>query len=184
MSFKEKMADKWMENMSPKEREEMMNSMMDRFFSGLGAEEKTKMMEQMMQKFMPAMMGGGRSPMGGMMGMMKMMSGMKDGCCGKEEGESGEAAENPMDMCRKMMGVIGKTADLAVYATPEVHGLFEEWAAQVEEEILQFVLESRTTDADQVAARFKLSKDSAKYFLGRLSRKGKVTLKVERPKEA
>lgn len=202
MGFKDKMADKWMENMDAKEREEMMNSMMDKFFVRMSPEEKSKMMEGMMSKFMsnlspeekadlmgkmmPSMMGGGGSPM---MGMMKMMMGGRrmgprktggDDCC-QEAGEGGEAAEGegPMDMCRKMMDTIGRTAGLAVYATPEVRGLFEEWAAQIEEEILKFIKESKSTDADQIAARFKLSKDSAKYFLGRLSHKGKVVLKAE-----
>jgi len=176
MSIKEKMAEKWMENMSSEEREEMMNSMMDKFFSGMSPEEKSGLMGNMMKKFMP-MMGGAGSP------MMGMMSAMKDFCGGKTDSGGQAEGANPMDMCRKMMGAIGRTADLAVYATPEVRGLFEEWAAQVEEEILQFVREAKTADADQIASRFKLSKDSAKYFLSSLARKGKVTLKVESPKE-
>ncbi len=140
MGLKEKMADKWFENMNPKERQEMMK----KFMSG--------------QEF----------PMAGMMGRMM-------GCGG--EGEEGNA---PWDMCRKMMATIGRASDLATFATPEVRGLFEEWAAQIEEEILHFVQESKSTNADEIAAHFKLSRDSANYFLSRLSRQGKISLKAEK----
>ena len=204
MGFKEKMADMWMGNMDPKEKREMMESMMDDFVSKISPEEKAKMMEAMMEKFMAGlspeekqammsnmmpkmmsgMMGGKDSPPGGMMGMMmgkggsmKAMMEKIMGSCGGEEGKTGEG---PWDMCRKMMSSIGKTSELAAFATPEVRGLFEEWAAQIEEEIFQFVQESKTTDADQIAARFKLSKNSANYFLTRLSQKGRISLKAEK----
>ena len=204
MGFKEKMADMWMGNMDPKEKREMMESMMDDFVSKISPEEKAKMMEAMMEKFMAAlspeekqammsnmmpkmmsgMMGGKDSPPGGMMGMMMgkggSMKAMMEKIMGSCGGENEEKGEGPWDMCRKMMSSIGKTSDLATFATPEVRGLFEEWAAQIEEEIFQFVQESKTTDADQIAARFKLSKNSANYFLTRLSQKGRISLKAEK----
>jgi hypothetical protein len=40
--------------------------------------------------------------------------------------------------------------------------------------------ESKTTDADQIGARFKLSKNSANYFLTRLSQQGNISLKAEK----
>jgi hypothetical protein len=203
MGLKEMLADKWMGNMGPGEKREMMEGMMDDFFSKISADEKAKMMEAMMEKFMTGlspeekqkmmanmmpkmmsgMMGGKDSPPGGMMGMMMgksgsmraMMSKMMD-CCGEDQ----EKGEGPWAMCRKMMTSIGKTAVLATFATPEVRGLFEEWAAQIEEEILQFIKESKTTDADQIGTRFKLSKNSANYFLARLSQQGKISLKAEK----
>lgn len=202
MGLKDKMADKWIGNMDPKERQEMMDSLMDHFFSKMPVEEKTKMMEAMMEKFMsglkaedkqamlgtmmPKMMAGlmscQESPMAGMMGRMMghggpmrdMMSKMMAG------GGEGEEGKGPWDMCRKMMATIGRTSDLATFATPEVRGLFEEWAAQIEEEIFHFIQESMTTDAEQIAARFKLSKNSANYFLSRLSQQGKISLKAEK----
>ena len=178
MGLKDKMADKWFGNMDPKERQETMDSLMDHFFSKMSAEERTKMMETMMKKFM----GGQESPMAGMMDRMMghggpmrdMMSKMM--ACGGEEKEG----QSPWDMCRKMMATVGRASDLASFATPEVRGLFEEWAAQIEEEILHFIQESKTTDADAIAARFKLSKNSANYFLSRLSQQGKISLKAEK----
>lgn len=203
MGLKEKMAEGWMGKMDPKEKREMMEAMMDDFFSKLSADEKTKMMEGMMEKFMAGlsleekqtmmenmmpkmmsgMMGGKDSPPGGMMGMMMGKSGSMRAMMSKMMGSCGEddkTGERPWDMCRKMMASIGKTSDLATFATPEVRGLFEEWAAQIEEEIFQFVKESKTTDADQIATRFKLSKNSANYFLTRLSQQGRISLKAEK----
>lgn len=184
MGLKDKMMDSMMDDvfskMSAEEKTKLMETMMDKFMGGLKPEEKQALMSAMMPKIMAGMMGGkGSSPMGmmGMMGgpgghMKDMMSRMMGG------GEAGEG-QAPWDMCRRMFDSVGKAADLASFATPEVRGLFEEWAAQIEEEILQFVKESKSADADQIAARFKLSKNSASYFLARLSRQGKISLKAE-----
>ncbi len=203
MGLKEKMAEMWMGNMTPEEKQEMMDSMMENFFAAMSAEEKRKTMETMMEKFMgglsaeekqaligtmmpkmmSGMMGGQESPQKGMMGAMMGEGGpmreMMSRMMGSGAGEEGEA---PWDMCRKMMANIGKTADLAAFATPEVRGLFEEWAAQIEEEILQCIKESGTTETGQIAARFKLSVNSVNYFLTRLSRQGKISLKAEMDK--
>jgi tellurite resistance protein len=205
MGLKEKMADRWMENMDPQEKQKMLDSMMDNFFSKMSAEEKAKMMETMMEKFMaglspeekqammgtmmPKMMGGlmsGQdSPLSGMMGLMMGKGGPMREMMSKMMGRGGEEGEGegPWNMCQKMMASIGKSSELATFATPEVRGLFDEWAAQIEAEILQFVKESTTVEADQVAARFKLSKDSANYFLTRLSQQGKISLKAEKAAE-
>jgi len=172
MGLKEKMADRWMENMDPGEKQKMMDSMMDNFFSKMSAEEKGKMMETMMEKFMAGLSPEEKQAMMGTM-MPKMMG----------RGGEEEEGEGPWNMCQKMMASIGKSSELATFATPEVRGLFEEWAAQIEAEILQFVKESATVEADQVAARFKLSKDSANYFLTRLSQQGKISLKAEKAAE-
>lgn len=61
-----------------------------------------------------------------------------------------------------------------------MRGLFEEWAAQIEEEIFHFIQESKTTDADEIAAHFKISKNSANDFISRLSQQGKISLKAEK----
>lgn len=99
------------------------------------------------------------------MGMMGMMMG---------GGKDRESGSEPWDMCRKMMGAMTEGAQTARFATPEVRGLFDEWAAQIEEEMLQFTKESGEVDVDKVSVRFKLSKDSTVYFLTRLAQKGKI----------
>jgi hypothetical protein len=193
MGLKEKMMEGMMGNMTPEEKQEMMNSVMDHFFSTMTPEEKRKMMEGMMGKFMTGMtseekqammrdmmpkmmggmMGGGSGPM---MGMMSAMMGKMMG--GGKEGEAG--GEKPWDMCRKMMGNLGKSLDLAAYATPELHLLFEEWLKQVNEEILEFIATEGKADPDALAAKFKLGRDSIHFILGKLAQAGKINLNAEK----
>jgi hypothetical protein len=187
MNIKEKMADFMMGNMKPEEKKVMMDQMMDKFFSDIKPEDKQKMMEEMMDKFMgsmtveekqsmmqnmmPKMMG---SMMGGGSPMMNMMKSMH----GKDSSSEGQM-EMPWDMCKKMMSSISKTSELATFATPEVRQLFEEWAAQIEEEILNYIKESKINEIDKIAEHLKLSRESITYFLTRLAGKGKINLKAQ-----
>ena len=157
MGIKERMMDGMMDKMSAEEKQKAMEAMMEKFMEGLSAEDRSRMMEGMMAKMMGE---------GGPMGMMRMMMG---GGKGRESG-----GEMPWDMCRKMMGAMTEGAQTARFATPEVRGLFDEWASQIEEEMLQFTKESGEVDVDKVSERFKLSKDSTLYFLTRLAQKGKI----------
>ncbi len=176
------MANKMMGNMSPEEKQAMMNSMMEKFFADLKPEEKQKMMGDMMGKFMGNMSPGGMQEMmnsmmggGGPMGMMMGMMGGRSG-----EKKDGEPGEMPWDMCKKMMASMTKTSELATFATPEVRGLFEEWAAQIEEEILQFIDQSGSKDVVKIGEHFKLSTDSVTYFITRLANKGRINLTAEK----
>ena len=167
MGLKEKMMEEMMNKMSAEERKEMMEKMMESFFSKVTAEEKQKMMGEMMSKMMP---GGG-----GKIGLMAAMMG------GKKAYEWGF---NPMEMCKKMMSSIAQTGEIASFATPEVRSLFEEWAQQIEEEILSFIKEKESIHPEEIAAHLKISKESVNYFLSRLSKKGKIQFKVEPEKSS
>jgi hypothetical protein len=46
-----------------------------------------------------------------------------------------------MTMAQKVTGSVAETSTMAAYATPEVRGLFEEWAKAVEGEIIAFLKE-------------------------------------------
>ncbi len=182
MGIKEKMMDtmmgKFFNSMTKEDKQNMMQGMMDKFFAGMSLEEKKEMMSGMMPKMMAGMMGGGGSHM---MGMMKNMMGTMRG--GKREGEDkdcGPNGFNPMEMCHKMMMSMGKSSELASYATPEVRALFEEWSEQIENEIFNFIKETGTAQPDKLAEQFKLSKDSVNFFLTRLAQKNKIKLKAER----
>jgi hypothetical protein len=83
---------------------------------------------------------------------------------------------NPMAMCRAMMTSVAKSAEMAAYATPEVRGLFEEWARSVEEEVEVALREGGPLDLDQIAARLKVSRESALYFVSRLVGAGKASI--------
>ncbi len=193
MGIKHKMMDSMMGNMSAEEKRQMMDAMMDTFFGSMTKEEKQKMMQSMMDRFfgsmseeekremmngmMAGMMGGGGSPMMGMMKNMmgKMMGGKKEGA----ENESGRMDFNPMEMCHKMMMNMGKTSEMASYATPEVRSLFEEWSEQIESEIFNFIKQSGSVDPERLSEHFKLSKNSINFFLSKLAQKGKIRLKAE-----
>jgi hypothetical protein len=176
------MMEKFFSDMKPEEKQKMMEEMMDKFMATMSPEEKQSMVQSMMPKMMGSMMGGGSgSPMMNMMSMMMggkgpmdMMKSMK----GKEGATEGQM-EMPWDICKKMMSSISKSSELATFATPEVRQLFDEWAAQIEEEILSYVKESKINETEKIAEHFKLSRESVTYFLTRLAGKGKINLKAQ-----
>lgn len=104
-------------------------------------------------------------PGGGMPSMMQQMM-----------GKGGQGELSPAAMCQAMMTSVGKAAEMAAYATPEVRTLFEEWARSVEDEVLA-VLEARgPLDLATLAAALKIGPESALLFLGRLVRDRKATI--------
>jgi hypothetical protein len=110
------------------------------------------------------------------LGMINVMMGKN--MCGGEYSE--EKSEMPWDMCKKIISSMGESVEIAKFATPEIRGLFEEWAQQVEEEILHYVEKEGKADPDQISKHFKLSIDSAIFFLTRLAKKRKVSFKQQK----
>ncbi len=103
--------------------------------------------------------------------MEKMMGGMKD-AMGKEF--------KPWKMCEKMMSSMTQSNENATFATSEIHELFQEWAGQIEEEILVYLKENSAANIDTIAKKFKISKKSVIYFLSDLALKERISLKVEK----
>ncbi|MCX6567186.1 MAG: hypothetical protein NTW38_12340 [Candidatus Aminicenantes bacterium] len=172
MGMKEKFMDGMMNGMSPEEKKEMMNGMMEKFFAGMSDEDKRDMMKDMMTRMAGGGMEGSRpNP------MMRMMGFMMGG-----KGEAGEF--NPMEMCKKMMTTMDQSREAAVFATPEIRTLFEEWARQMDEELLGLLDEDAPSDLDQLATRLKISKESLIFFLARLAQKGEIGLRPERVKKS
>ncbi len=83
---------------------------------------------------------------------------------------------NPAAMCQAMMTSVGKSAELAAYATPEVRTLFEEWARSVQDEVLATLKARGPLDLVALAGALKISPESALFFLGKLVREGKATI--------
>ena len=170
MGFKEKMMKGMMGKMSDGENKNMMGEMMSKCFGNMTPEEKKNMMA--------GMAGCAGSPM---MEMMKNMMGkMTGGKINGESKETGTTGFNPLEMCQKIMMSMGKSSELASYATPEVRALFEEWAEQIENEVLNCIKETNTTDPEKLAEHFKLSKDSINFFLTKLAQKDKIKLKADK----
>ena len=173
MGIKEKMMESMMGNMSKEEKMEMMNKMMDSFFSNMTDEEKKEMMNNMMPKMMQNMMGGKK---GSMMGMMRNMMGSMTGK--NEESEGNDF--NPMVMCKEMMANMKQSSKIATMSTPEIQGLFEDWVEQIENEIFDFIKGKEEYDVEEIAKNFKISKESAYYFLTKLAQKNKIKLQIKK----
>jgi hypothetical protein len=109
----------------------------------------------------------------------KMMCGMMGSRKESDKSDSSPIEFNPMEMCQKMMGNMMKSNDLATYATPEVRALFEDWAEQIENEILDYIKANNNSDPDKIAEHFKLTKNSINFFISKLSQKGKINIKAE-----
>jgi hypothetical protein len=167
------MMNQFFSSMSSEEKQKMMERMMDQFMSTMSAEDRLNMMRYMMPQMMGGTMGEGSNPMMGMMSSMmgKMMGGKN---C------HGDASETPMDMCKKMMSHMGRATELASYATPELHGLFEEWLSQIEEEVRADIQKQESVNPDDLAKKYKLSKESIHFVLGKLAQKDKINIKAEK----
>ncbi|MDP1990238.1 MAG: hypothetical protein Q8K00_04380 [Syntrophales bacterium] len=81
-----------------------------------------------------------------------------------------------MTVAQKVTGSVAETSTMATYATPEVRGLFEEWAKAVEEEILAFLKEKGKANPSDISAKLSISEESALFFIGKMAREGKITL--------
>ena len=104
------------------------------------------------------------------------------GCCGGNEQKDGvpptmgnmDEEFNPMEMCKNMMETIMTAAKMAGYATPEVRALFEDWASQVEDEVLAVVKQKGRISPSEVAQELKVSENTALYFISKLIRDKKI----------
>lgn len=98
------------------------------------------------------------------MGMMKMMESM----LGK--------GFNPEEMCRQMVQVVTKAAEMGSYATPEVRALFEDWVEDVEKDILEFIKTKGEVEPKDIASHLRIKEESVLFFITRLARQGKVRI--------
>jgi hypothetical protein len=83
----------------------------------------------------------------------------------------GKGFGGPQEMFRAMMGNGQEDDRLAKYSTPELHALFNDWLAQLEEEIGTLSESIETVTPEIVAEAFKISVESAACILDRLGKK-------------
>ncbi len=81
-----------------------------------------------------------------------------------------------MQMGQQMAGAVTESASIASFATPEVRGLFEEWSRAVEEEIVVLLRDKGPSDPSEIAAKLKISEESALFFIGKMARENKVKI--------
>jgi hypothetical protein len=153
-------------NLDEKHHEKMWEKMTECCCSDMTDEEKQRWSKDM-HKLMHHMHECGGPGMGMMGGIMGKMHG------------KGERGHMPWDMCKDMISSIKDSHKVATMATPEVQGLFEDWVEQIEKELLDFLKDKKTVDVKDIASHFKISKDSAYYFLTKLAQKGKINLSIK-----
>ncbi len=81
-----------------------------------------------------------------------------------------------MQMGQQMAGAVTESASMASFATPEVRGLFEEWARAVEEEIIELLKDKGLSGPSEIAAKLKISEESAVFFIGKMAREKKIKI--------
>jgi len=81
-----------------------------------------------------------------------------------------------MQMGQQMAGAVTESVSMASFATPELRGLFEEWVKAVEEEILGFLKEKGPVAPSGIAAKLKISEESALFLIGKMAREGKIKI--------
>ena len=81
-----------------------------------------------------------------------------------------------MQMGQQMAGAITESASMASFATPEVRGLFEEWAKAVEEEIIGLLKDKESVEPSEIAAKLNISEESALFFIGKMAREKKIKI--------
>ena len=105
------------------------------------------------------------------MGMMReMMQGMMG------SGAQDSPIERCVQMDQGMAGAFFDAASAVSFATPEIRGLFEEWARAVEEEIIGFVKEKGRAKPSDLASHLKISEESALYLVGKMAREKKLKI--------
>lgn len=81
-----------------------------------------------------------------------------------------------MQMCQQMTGAVIEIGKMASFATPEIRGLFEEWAKAVEGEILEFLKEHKSSTPGEIAAKLKITEESVLFLIAKLAREGKLKI--------
>ena len=168
MCHSEKGSNSKEKDMSRDNEHQMWENMMDCCCSDMSDEEKQKRMKDM-KKRMHHM----KAHMGPMMDMMHHKMGRM---------HRKDSNFMSMDMCKEMMSSIKESHRVATLATPEVQGLFEDWVEQIEQEMLDYLKDKDSVDISELTKHFKISKDSAYYFLTKLAQKGKLKINMSKEK--
>jgi hypothetical protein len=159
MCCHEKSADSKETEMSHDERDKMWEKMMECCCSDMTEEERQKWTHHFHEWGGP------------MMGMV-----------GKMHGKGG-IGHIPWEMCKEMIASIRQGRRIATTATPEVQGLFEDWIEQIEQEMFEYLKDNDSVDIKDLSGHFKISKDSAYYFVTKLAQKGKIKIKIKTDKD-
>jgi len=83
-----------------------------------------------------------------------------------------------MEMSKEVLSAVSHSYEMATYSTPELRGLFNDWILAIEEEVLDFLKKRDEVDTDEVAAEFRMTRESAIFILGKLAREEKIKMQA------
>jgi transcription initiation factor IIE alpha subunit len=81
-------------------------------------------------------------------------------------------------MSKEVLTVVNQSYELATYSTPELRGLFNDWIAEIEREILEFLKDRGKVGTEDIAKHFKMEKESVIFIMGKLAREGKIGMQA------
>ena len=83
-----------------------------------------------------------------------------------------------MEMSKEVLSAVSHSYEMATYSTPELRGLFNDWILAIAEEVLDFLKKRDEVDTDEVAAEFRMTRESAIFILGKLAREEKIKMQA------
>ncbi len=81
-------------------------------------------------------------------------------------------------MSKEVLTAISHTYELASYSTPELRNLFNDWLGEIERIIVDFVIQQKKADPDEIASHLNLERDSVIFIVSKLTREGKITMQA------
>ncbi len=81
-------------------------------------------------------------------------------------------------MSKEVLAAISHTYELASYSTPELRSLFNDWLEEIERLVVTYVNDRNKADPHEIAAHFKLKRDSVIFIMSKLAREGKITMQA------
>lgn len=85
---------------------------------------------------------------------------------------------NPLEMSKEVIAAISRTYELASYSTSELRSLFDDWLADIERLVVEFVNQCKKADPYEIARHLNLQRTSAIFVLSKLAREGKITMQA------
>jgi len=81
---------------------------------------------------------------------------------------------DPKNMCQQMVTVIDEHAELESLANPEIRTLFIDWMEELEEEVLGYYNKPHKIGPEDLAERFRISRQGAEFLIEKMKKEGKL----------
>jgi predicted HTH transcriptional regulator len=81
---------------------------------------------------------------------------------------------DPKNLGQQMVTAIDEYAQVESLANPEIRTLFIDWMEELEEEILAFYKKNKIVAPNDLAERFKISRQGADFLLEKMKQERKI----------